>query len=68
MLQKRSLGDMLWDSLEQERSIELSAVATSLVRFYLSQDLIVEFLDALIVRDIERTGKLKPRLSLRSTN
>lgn len=41
--------------IEQDRTIELGAIAMALVRFYLSQELIFEFLDAVIVRDIAKT-------------
>lgn len=53
--QSRDLGQLIWDLLEQDRTIELGAIAMSLVRFYLSQELIFEFLDAVILRDISKT-------------
>ncbi|CAG5116470.1 unnamed protein product, partial [Candidula unifasciata] len=54
-VKSKDLGQLLWDSLEQDRTIELGAIAMSLVRFYLSQELIFEYLDAVILRDIART-------------
>ncbi|BFZ18981.1 hypothetical protein BsWGS_22020 [Bradybaena similaris] len=54
-VKSKDLGQLLWDSLEQDRTIELGAIAMSLVRFYLSQELIFEFLDAVVLRDIART-------------
>ncbi|XP_012937160.2 rasGAP-activating-like protein 1 isoform X2 [Aplysia californica] len=54
-VKNRDLGQLLWDTLEQDRTIELGAMAMSLVRFYLSQELAFEFLDAVILRDIEKT-------------
>ena len=53
--QNKELGQLLWDALEQDRTIELGALTMSFVRFYLSQELIFEYLDAVICRDISRT-------------
>lgn len=54
--QNKTLGQFLWDTLEQECTIELGALAMSMVRFYLSQEAIFEYLDAVILRDVENTG------------
>ncbi|XP_070204929.1 rasGAP-activating-like protein 1 [Littorina saxatilis] len=49
------LGSLLWDLLEQERMMELSHMAAALVRFYLAKDTVIEFLDRLVQRDVDRT-------------
>ncbi|XP_055861424.1 rasGAP-activating-like protein 1 isoform X3 [Biomphalaria glabrata] len=54
-VKSQDLGHLIWDMIEQDRTIELGAIAMALVRFYLSQELIFEFLDAVIVRDIAKT-------------
>ena len=36
--------------------MELNHLAAALVRFYLAQEAVIDFLDRLIVRDIKNTG------------
>lgn len=48
---------MLWELLEQERTIELSHMAGALVRFYLAKETVIEYLDKLMQRDVDNTGK-----------
>ncbi|KAK3771459.1 hypothetical protein RRG08_011393 [Elysia crispata] len=54
-VKNKELGQLLWDALEQDRTIELGALAMSFVKFYLSQELIFEYLDSVICRDISKT-------------
>ncbi|PVD32951.1 hypothetical protein C0Q70_08398 [Pomacea canaliculata] len=49
------LGMMLWELLEQERTIELSHMAGALVRFYLAKETVIEYLDKLMQRDVDNT-------------
>ncbi|KAL8576071.1 hypothetical protein ACOMHN_001421 [Nucella lapillus] len=49
------VGTVTWDLLEQERTMELGHMAGALVRFYLAKETIIEYLDKLIQRDLDRT-------------
>ena len=56
-LQAPEVGSLVWDLLEQERIMELSHMAAALVRFYLAKEAVIEYLDRLVQRDLDRTGE-----------
>ena len=39
--------------------MELSHMAAALVRFYLAKEAVIEYLDRLVQRDLDRTGESK---------
>ncbi|XP_046557258.1 LOW QUALITY PROTEIN: rasGAP-activating-like protein 1 [Haliotis rubra] len=55
-LENYDLGMYIWPTLAKNRTLELSEVAGSLIRFSLSHDVVVDFLDRVTRMDVEGTA------------
>lgn len=49
------VGSLVWDLLERERIMELGHMAGALVRFYMAKEVVIEYLDKLVQRDLDKT-------------